>query len=119
MTKYINLEGLDHNQIVVESYHGWPRNEGFITFYYTDSLLATRTTLATYKHGRWDSPSPAHMDILIKESKRSGKIRRALVEGSKYVKDGYSVSFEVQWQCFRRRFTVKIARLFNKLKHTI
>ena len=118
-TKYINLEGLDHNQIMVESNHTWPRSEGFMTFYYTDSLMATRTTLGTYKGGKWSYPSPAHMNILVQQAKKSPKIRRAITEGTKWIKNGDNVPYEMQWQCFRRKFSVKVTRLFNKIKHTI
>jgi hypothetical protein len=114
MVKYIDIRGFDNNQIVVEAQH-----KGDITFYYTDGLLATRTTLARYLNGRWSYPSKDHMDMLLQIAKQSTKIRRILMEGLEFVKTGDIIPFETQWKCFRRKFIVKVVRLTNKVKHTI
>lgn len=114
MVKYIDIQGFDNNQIMVEAAH-----KGDITFYYTDGLMATRTTLARFQNGRWNYPSKEHMDILLQIAKQSNKIRRILMEGLDFVKTGDLVPFETQLKCFRRKFTVKVVRLTNKLKHTI
>jgi hypothetical protein len=114
MVKYIDIQGFDNNQIMVEA-----RHKGDITFYYTDGLLATRTTLARYMDGRWSYPSKDHMDMLLQTAKHTNKIRRILMEGVAFVKAGDVVPFEAQLKCFRRKFIVRIVRLTNKLKHTI
>jgi hypothetical protein len=112
--KYVDIRGFDNNQIVVEAQH-----RGNITFYYTDGLLETRTTLARYVDGRWSYPSKEHMDMLLRTAKQTNKIRRILMEGLDFVKAGDAIPFEAQFKCFRRKFIVRVVRLTNKLKHKI
>lgn len=85
--------------------------------YFVDSLIETRSLLASFIDGKWDFPTAySEHEFFRLMKKYPSQISNHIHKPMDLI---YEITLEKRFSCFKRKMNISMIRTLNKLKHLI